>query len=98
MIDIFGQTINPGDSFLRIENQVGGARLRYYFYAGEAEPKQKNGWTQQQVSVQEYGGTPRVIHKPSCSLVKLSETQLALLHYEAPSLEEVLAKIKEKKK
>ena len=44
MIDIFGQTIYPGDSFLRIENQVGGARLRYYFYAGEAEPKQKNGW------------------------------------------------------
>lgn len=65
MIDIFGTEIKAGDSFLRIENVMGGANLRYYFFAGYVDD------TKQRVKVQEYGGKPRVINTPCTHTNKL---------------------------
>lgn len=88
LVDMFDQLIKKGDSFMRIENQVGGASLRFYFFAGFAADGR--------IMVMEYGGVPRIIKNPHCKLVKLSDAQMHAKNLVAPRVDHVIDKLKEK--
>lgn len=75
MKDIFGNTIQVGDTFLRIEQQMGGSRLRYYYFAGYVAGNINR------VKVNEYGGKPRIINTPRCELILLRQDQIDALGY-----------------
>jgi len=90
LTDMFDQAIKKGDSFMRIENEIGGARLRFYFFAGFAADGR--------IMVMEYGGQPRIIKVPHCRLVKLSDLQMHVKNLVAPTVDYVVNKLKEKAK
>lgn len=90
LVDMFEQPIKKGDSFMRIENQIGGASLRFYFFAGFASDGR--------IMVMEYGGQPRIIKSPHCKLVKLSDIQMHAKNLVAPGVDYVVNKLKEKAK
>lgn len=89
--DMFGRDITPGDSFLRIEDQMGGARLRYYFFGGPVEDDCHK------IHVQEYGGSARTIFRPSCPLILLTDDLLQLSKLTPPTVESVVSPAKKKK-
>lgn len=85
--DLFGRKIVPGDSFLRIEDAVGGSNLRYYFLGGIIENGDK-------IQVQEYGGSPRTIKRPSphqSTLILMTPDLLALIKLVPPPIESVVS-------
>lgn len=88
LIDVFNHPIKKGDSFMRIEQVMGGARLRFYFFAGFTADGR--------VMVNEYGSPPRIIKEPSCNLVKLNDGQMHAKNLVAPRLDDVLNKLKAK--
>lgn len=90
LTDLFDRSIKKGDSFMRIEDNIGGANLRYYFFAGFAADGR--------IMVMEYGGVPRIIKKPHCRLVKLDAGQMQAKHFVAPRVDYVIDKLKEKAK
>lgn len=84
--DMFGRKIVAGDSFMRIEDRMGGSAIRYYFLGGFADDGR--------IQVQEYGGVPRTINKPNGhkdTLMLLTEDLMKLSGFIAPSIEEVTA-------
>lgn len=91
--DLFGRAIVPGDSFLRIESAMGGSKLRYYFLGSIIENGDK-------IQVQEYGGSPRTILRPSphqSNLVLVTPDLLALIKLTPPSIESVVSPTKKAK-
>lgn len=86
MKDLFGRNIVPGDSFLRIEDKMGGSILRYYFL-GATLPDGK-------IQVQEYGGVPRSILVPceyKNTLILLTEDLMKLSKLTPPNMADVNA-------
>lgn len=83
--DMFDRKIVPGDSFMRIENRQGGANIRFYFLGGFADDGR--------IHVNEYGGVPRTINRPSRysdSLMLLTEDLMKLKNFTAPTILEVV--------
>lgn len=81
----FGRKIVPGNSFIRIENKMGGFNMRYYFLGGFADDGR--------VHVQEYGGVPRTIKSPSQysdTLILLTEDLMKLKNLTAPTINHVV--------
>lgn len=81
--DMFGRKIVAGDSFMRIEDRMGGSAIRYYFLGGFTDDGR--------IQVQEYGGVPRTINKPSDYLMLLTEDLMKLASFTAPSIDAVTA-------
>ena len=82
--DMFGRKINPGDTFMRIEDKMGGCIIRFYFLGGFTNDDR--------IHVQEYGGIPRVIKIPSqhkSTLMLLTEDLIQLKGFTPPTIEEV---------
>lgn len=73
---------------MRIEDNIGGAHLRFYFFAGFAADGR--------IMVKEYGGVPRIIKKPHCRLLKLDKAHMHAKNFVAPRIEDVINKLKEK--
>lgn len=83
--DEFGRKIVPGNSFIRIENKMGGYTMRFYFLGGFADDGR--------VHVKEYGGVPRTIKSPSDysdTLILLTEDLIKLKNFIPPTVTEVV--------
>lgn len=83
--DMYGRKIVPGNSFVRIEDKMGGCNIRFYFLGGFADDGR--------IHVQEYGGIPRTIKSPSQhsdTLILLTEDLIALKKFTPPTVTQVV--------